>query len=133
MISSTITVSVSQGLLKGREYSFVAPAQCVIGRANDCDIQLPGDGFHADVSRHHCVLDIAPPAIRVRDLESRNGTFVNGSRIDSTLDHPPDERPEAAGAAGTDLRDGDQVRLGSTTFQINVENAVGAPVPLLFV
>jgi pSer/pThr/pTyr-binding forkhead associated (FHA) protein len=129
MIPSTITLSVAQGFLKGREYSFVAPARCVIGRARDCDIQLPGDCFHADVSRHHCVLDIAPPAIHVRDLGSRNGTFVNGVRIDDSAD----EQPEAPVADGLDLKDGDQFQLGSTAFQVKVESVAAVPaLPLFF-
>ena len=129
MIPSTVILSVAQGVLKGREYSYVAPARCVIGRARDCDIQLPGDCFHADVSRHHCVLDIAPPAVHVRDLGSRNGTFVNGVRIDL-----PREEPSAApDAGGLDLKSGDQIQLGSTAFQVKVETVADMPaLPLFF-
>ncbi|KYC36281.1 hypothetical protein WA1_52005 [Scytonema hofmannii PCC 7110] len=32
-------------------------------------------------SRYHCLLDINPPDIRVRDFGSRNGTYVNGKKI----------------------------------------------------
>ena len=83
----------------------------------------------AGVSRHHCVLDIAPPAIHVRDLGSRNGTFVNGVRIDDTAD----EQPEAPVAGGLDLKDGDQFQLGSTAFQVKVEGVAAVPaLPLFF-
>jgi serine/threonine-protein kinase len=47
-----------------------------VGRASDCLIRLPSDLEYCIVSRHHCLLDIAPPEVRVRDLGSLNGTFV---------------------------------------------------------
>src|SRR5262245_40704455 len=53
----------------------------VVGRASNCYLQLPNDDEHRVVSRHHCLLDIDPPAVRVQDLGSRNGTFVNGQPI----------------------------------------------------
>jgi pSer/pThr/pTyr-binding forkhead associated (FHA) protein len=51
----------------------------LIGRADDCDVQLTGKL----ISRHHCAIavDIAARSVRVRDMESRNGTFVNGERV----------------------------------------------------
>ncbi|MDF0552306.1 FHA domain-containing protein [Kamptonema sp. UHCC 0994] len=36
---------------------------------------------HRTISRYHCLLDINPPDIRVRDFGSKNGTFVNGKKI----------------------------------------------------
>jgi len=72
--------------LKNREFVFDEPAECIIGRAADCDIQIPTDNEHVDVSRHHCVLEIHPPHVQVRDLGSLNGTLVNG----------PQDRPAAA-------------------------------------
>ena len=35
------------------------------------------------VSRFHAEIEITPRGARVRDLESRNGTFVDGVRVDS--------------------------------------------------
>jgi transcriptional regulator with GAF, ATPase, and Fis domain len=48
-----------------------------IGKSNDNDITLTDD----TVSRHHCELLRAPDGIHVRDLESTNGTRVDGTRI----------------------------------------------------
>ncbi len=48
-----------------------------IGKSNDNDIVLTDD----TVSRHHCELLRAPDGIHVRDLESTNGTRVDGTRI----------------------------------------------------
>jgi pSer/pThr/pTyr-binding forkhead associated (FHA) protein len=54
---------------------------CIIGRNLDCNPQLPSDDFHTCVSRYHCLLDINPPYIRIRDFGSRNGTYVNNRKI----------------------------------------------------
>jgi len=49
----------------------------IIGRGDDCDVRL------ADpmTSRHHCELKGTPKFCVLSDLESANGTFVNGSKI----------------------------------------------------
>ena len=46
----------------------------MIGRSEDAQFCLPHDRFF---SRHHCILEIAPPQAFLRDLGSTNGTFVN--------------------------------------------------------
>jgi len=48
-----------------------------LGRGNDCDIQLP----HRSVSRHHCIVTRTGDRLRVEDLGSSFGTFVNGTQI----------------------------------------------------
>lgn len=49
----------------------------LIGREEDCSLR-PDSEF---VSRHHCVLLLDDYTLRIRDLGSKNGTFVNGRRI----------------------------------------------------
>ncbi|MCA9713354.1 MAG: sigma-54-dependent Fis family transcriptional regulator, partial [Myxococcales bacterium] len=49
----------------------------VIGRADDVDLQLPGNA----VSRRHAQLTIQDGAAQVVDLGSQNGVWVNGERI----------------------------------------------------
>ncbi len=46
----------------------------VVGRDATCDIIL--DNFQ--VSRRHCILQLTERGLLVKDLESTNGTFVNG-------------------------------------------------------
>jgi pSer/pThr/pTyr-binding forkhead associated (FHA) protein len=58
-----------------------------IGRAPTCQIVLAD----AKASREHAVIEVAGDAITIRDLGSRNGTFVNGERIVSTELEPNDE------------------------------------------
>ena len=48
-----------------------------IGRDRDCQLR-PTSGA---ISPRHCEFAVSPEGVRVRDLMSRSGTFVNGSRI----------------------------------------------------
>ena len=66
-----------------------------IGRHAGNDIVLAADD---SVSRLHAVLERLGPGWWLRDLASRNGTFVNGTRI----------------AEGRALQHGDELRIGST-------------------
>src|ERR1700741_3906624 len=51
------------------------------------------------VSRAHCVMEATPAGYRLRDLQSRNGTFVNGIPV------------------GThELQNGDRVEIGRSAF-----------------
>jgi pSer/pThr/pTyr-binding forkhead associated (FHA) protein len=75
---------------------------------------------HRDVSRHHCAFEIEPPVVRVRDLGSLNGTYVNGEMIGQrTKSLAPDEldRKEPM----RELSDGDEVRVGANTIRVMVE------------
>src|SRR5262245_6844819 len=76
-MSGAVTVKVKEGRFKDKEVFFEAPARCLVGRAGVCHLHLPS----AAVSRLHCLLKIDPPEVRIRDLGSRNGTFVNGELI----------------------------------------------------
>src|SRR5712692_4405463 len=81
MLPVRITLTITEGTLKGEEYVFHDEARCVLGRSPECDIALPMDLIHRDVSRHHCAFEFDPPIVRVRDLGSLNGTYVNGEKI----------------------------------------------------
>lgn len=91
--------------------TYTEPSHCTVGRAIDCDLQLPVTE-EQDVSRHHCLFDIEPPFLWVQDLDSKNGTFVNELRITSSSDQYLYE-----------LRDGDEVRVGHYVIQVHVEGA----------
>src|SRR5262245_48220299 len=55
----------------------VTREEFLIGRGADCDLRLEA----VSVSRHHCKLRLAGGGATVTDLDSRNGTSVNGQRV----------------------------------------------------
>jgi pSer/pThr/pTyr-binding forkhead associated (FHA) protein len=59
----------------------------IIGRRKDVQVCLDNPW----VSRRHCELDEVEGILLVRDLGSRNGTFVNGYRISASPLMPGDE------------------------------------------
>ncbi len=115
-----IKLSISQGPSTGREYLFDDRTTCIVGRAPDCTLQLPDDAEHQRTSRHHCLLDINPPDIRVRDFGSRNGTHVNGKSIGQ---RPKGQSPSEGAKIKFpehDLQDGDEIKLGNTVFRVEL-------------
>jgi pSer/pThr/pTyr-binding forkhead associated (FHA) protein len=123
-----ITLTVTEGTLKGEEFVFHVAARCVVGRSPDCDVALPMDLLHRDVSRHHCAFEIDPPTVRVRDLGSLNGTYVNGEKIGQRWACLGPDELDLEGVR--DLRDGDEVRLGGTVIRVNVEMLGLVPMAL---
>jgi pSer/pThr/pTyr-binding forkhead associated (FHA) protein len=79
-MQSTITLTITTGKLSGKQYIFDSRTTCLIGRNDDCYLSIP-DQFDQRVSRYHCLLDINPPEIRIRDLGSLNGTYINNTKI----------------------------------------------------
>lgn len=51
--------------------------RALVGRETDSQIRIPASG----VSRRHCEFEIRGGEVIVRDLGSRNGTYVNGEKI----------------------------------------------------
>ncbi len=63
------------------------PGTHFVGRDPDCQLVVDDE----TVSRRHACLEVAPDSIRLSDLGSKNGTFVNGIRIsDKSLVHSGD-------------------------------------------
>jgi len=85
----TVTLTITKGQHKSKQFIYDQNAGFIIGRLNDCVIVLPED----TVSRYHCYIDIAPPAVMVRDFGSLNGTYLNGKKIGQ---RPPEMSVEEA-------------------------------------
>ena len=67
-------------VLSGPQFGDIFPLtsgrELVIGRRDDCEVQIRDDG----VSRRHAVIEVRGEAAALRDLESANGTWVDGKR-----------------------------------------------------
>jgi pSer/pThr/pTyr-binding forkhead associated (FHA) protein len=118
-----ITLSITQGPNQGQTFTFDDRTTCIIGRAKDCHPKVPDDAEHNRISRYHCLLDINPPHIRIRDFGSRNGTYINGTLIGK---RHPDMTPEEGREMSFpehDLNDGDEIQLSTTdiTFRVTID------------
>jgi hypothetical protein len=72
-----IDVQIEQGQANNTHFSFSDTFH--IGRDEDCAIQIIGD---PSVSRHHIEVNFHDDCWWLRDLDSTNGTYVDGQRID---------------------------------------------------
>jgi len=70
--------------------------ELIIGRVSECGIYLP----YSNVSRQHARVFGKGEEFLVEDLDSTNGTFVNGVKISRCI-----------------LRNNDQIRIGETRIQ----------------
>jgi pSer/pThr/pTyr-binding forkhead associated (FHA) protein len=82
-------------------------ASKTIGRAPRADFIVDA----ALVSRVHCQLTAGAVELEVIDLESTNGTFVNGQRIDRAL-----------------LKNGDRLAVGKVEFLVTHTDSSASPV-----
>jgi pSer/pThr/pTyr-binding forkhead associated (FHA) protein len=71
-----VKLRVISGKQQGSEIS-LQPGKFLVGREEDCHLRPNSDL----VSRHHCVFTVDDFGVRLRDLGSTNGTFVNGERL----------------------------------------------------
>ncbi|MCP4042910.1 MAG: protein kinase [Gammaproteobacteria bacterium] len=120
-MTATIVLNISKGKLSGQLFPFKERTICIIGRSRECHIRLPDDADHRTISRYHCLLDINPPAIRIRDFGSRNGTYVNGKKIGQREKGQAAENVSRSGFPEFDLHHGDRITLGNTVFQVEIE------------
>jgi pSer/pThr/pTyr-binding forkhead associated (FHA) protein len=66
----------------------LASKQWLFGRGPDCDVVIP----HPAVSVRHCRLVHTSQGWFLEDLQSTNGTYVNGVRIQQAVPvHPGDQ------------------------------------------
>lgn len=102
-----VSLKVIAGPHTGRVFTFDQHDTFLIGRSESAQFCLPHDRYF---SRHHCLLEIAPPQCFLRDLGSTNGTLVNGQRIDSIY-----------------LKSGDRIQGGETVIEVAVASDVISP------
>jgi predicted component of type VI protein secretion system len=95
-------VLLSEGMT-GRTHELSAQ-KTTIGRLDDNTIAIP----EASVSSHHCEITMRGRDVMVKDLNSTNGTFINGERVTECL-----------------LKPGEVLRLGQVAMRL--ETGVSAP------
>ncbi|MEX2092574.1 MAG: sigma 54-interacting transcriptional regulator, partial [Pirellulales bacterium] len=91
-------LTILTGNRAGTNFPLDPARENVIGRGTDCHISIPdpiSSREHASIARQDDVWTI-------RDIKSRNGTSVNGQKIDEAT-----------------LADGNTVRIGGTEFQFH--------------
>jgi len=118
-----VKLTVTTGNLKDKKFEFSVRTTCIIGRAKDCNLRLPNDEHHKTVSRYHCLLDINPPAIRVRDLGSLHGTYINSKIIGKRQSDQTPKQGIQSNFPEYDIKDGDEIQLGNTVFRVNIQAA----------
>jgi pSer/pThr/pTyr-binding forkhead associated (FHA) protein len=99
-----VRLKILQGSNAGKELKIPTP-KCLIGRGDDCHLRPQSDA----ISRRHCVIITTENEVVVRDLNSRNGTFVNGDRV----------------AEEAVLLHGDNLRVGPLEFEMLIEQLPG--------
>src|ERR1700690_1292985 len=66
----------------------------------------------ASVSSHHCEVHLRGDEVLIRDLNSTNGTFINGEKIAESV-----------------LKPGQTLRLGNVKLKLDAPGAAAAPAP----
>ncbi|NLW51713.1 MAG: FHA domain-containing protein [Candidatus Brocadiaceae bacterium] len=84
----------------------VGPNGLLVGRSSACDVVFEG----REVSRRHAYFYLAGDACCIKDLTSKNGTFVNGQRTRQAQ-----------------LRDGDVATLGGNRLIVRLQPSSASP------
>lgn len=71
-------LEVMEGQLKSQATEFDLTHELLIGRGSECHITFDSQ----TISRQHARVFAADGVVYLEDMESQNGTFVNGNRID---------------------------------------------------
>ena len=84
----------------GQKRFLTAGQALTIGRTESADWAFPYD---REMSGRHFTVACDAESCRLRDLDSLNGSWVNGQRVEATV-----------------LQDGDGIRAGGTSFVVNI-------------
>jgi len=106
----SFTVAVTSGPDKGRRWVIdnAHSPRFLLGLSEVCDVRLSD----TEVSRRHAALEYTGPSLRITDLGSTNGTYVDRVRIVEAF-----------------LTGGEYVRVGSTVLRVeDAPTAVSTPV-----
>ncbi len=96
-----IVLVAQSGLSSGRQVCITQGKQVCVGRSSQSDFAFPKDSF---ISGTHFLLENDEDSCWITDLKSRNGTFVNGQKVERTR-----------------LNDGDTIMAGHTVFSVHLQ------------
>lgn len=99
-----VKLKVLHGAHAGKELPVKGP-QFVIGRGEGCHLRAKSD----TISRQHCVVALSDGKVLVKDLGSKNGTFINEVPVEKT----------------SVLRMGDTLRAGALSFEVLIDHSIG--------
>jgi serine/threonine protein kinase len=117
-MAARVRLEVVAGPIAGKQFVFDTHDTLLFGRSSECHARLSEkDG---KTSRHHFLLEVNPPAARLRDLGSLNGTWVNNTRYGGRGELSPEEAAQQRWPE-VDLADGDSIRVGATVFAVSIE------------
>ena len=114
-----VEISITAGPAKGQRFTFDKPDRFLFGRALDARVSLPNDPY---VSRQHFLLEISPPACKITDLGSKNGTFVNGVRYGGRKAPGEGVQQAPEGVRDVALKNGDKIVVGDTQMKVVILN-----------
>jgi predicted component of type VI protein secretion system len=104
-----VNLVVVQGKPEGMEIP-LRQAEFLIGRERDCHLRPTSEL----ISKRHCRIKTDGVGVTVEDLGSKNGTFVNGNRIDEAVA----------------VTDGDLIKVGPLVFAVKIAAAAASAQPL---
>jgi hypothetical protein len=116
----TLRLTVLTGPHKNDKFCFCGPSQCLVGRSAECFVRLAGTERDQLISRRHCLLTIAPPIMKTLDLDSQNGTFINGQRVGCAAAASSTGNEDAGQELASTLSSGDLLTIGGTTFRVDL-------------
>lgn len=98
-----VVLNVVEGPHAGRAFAFDQHDTFFVGRSVKAHFSLGQDDRY--FSRMHFLVEVNPPMLRLMDLGSRNGTYVNGIRVELA-----------------DLHHGDRIKAGRTVLEVGIDS-----------
>ncbi len=94
-----LRIRFGEGPHSGHVLEFQAPRTVVFGRSSQADVQI----YDERISRRHCAVRVEKDSVRVKDMGSGNGTYINGSEVRETV-----------------LVSGDVLKIGRTEIEVTL-------------
>jgi hypothetical protein len=125
MEEDTVRMTLLTGPHRGCFYCIRAGTPCDLGRADDCPVKLSGESLDDLTSRHHCRFTFDGGCVRLQDLGSKNGTYLNGQRIEPEDGTRAPCRHRRSPSRLVDVEQGDVVMIGATSMRVELISCPG--------